>query len=191
MQLGFYFDQTRCTGCHTCNVACKDWHDIEAGPVNWMRVTTIEQGRFPHVFVAWLVLPCCHCEQPDCVAACPVGAITKRADDGIVVVDRELCLGKNKCDLCLQACPYQVPQFGTENNAKMQKCDLCLERVTEGQQPICVEACPMWALDFGSLDQLKARYGEVTEAVGFAYDPGTRPAIIFKAKKIPSLPVSG
>ena len=186
MQLGFYFDQTRCTGCHACNVACKDWHDIDAGPVNWMRVTTIEQGKFPDVFVAWLALPCCHCEQPYCVAACPVDAITKRADDGIVVVDRELCLGKDKCDLCLQACPYQVPQFGTENNAKTQKCDLCLERVTEGQQPICVEACPMWALDFGPLDQLKAKYGDVNEAVGFAYNPETRPAIIFKAKKIPS-----
>ena len=184
MQLGFYFDQTRCTGCHTCNVACKDWHDIDAGPVNWMRVTTIEQGRFPDVFVAWLALPCCHCEQPNCVTACPVGAITKRADDGIVVVDRELCLGKDKCDLCLQACPYQVPQFDVEDNAKMQKCDLCLERVTQGQQPICVEACPMWALDFGPLDQLKVKYGEVTEAVGFAYAPETRPAIIFKPKKI-------
>jgi len=149
-----------------------------------MRVTTIEQGRFPDVFVAWLALPCCHCEQPNCVTACPVGAITKRADDGIVVVDRELCLGKDKCDLCLQACPYQVPQFDVEDNAKMQKCDLCLERVTQGQQPICVEACPMWALDFGPLDQLKAKYGEVTEAVGFAYAPETRPAIIFKPKKI-------
>ena len=47
MQLGFYFDQTRCTGCHTCNVACKDWHDIDAGPVNWMRVTTIGREGFP------------------------------------------------------------------------------------------------------------------------------------------------
>jgi anaerobic dimethyl sulfoxide reductase subunit B (iron-sulfur subunit) len=151
-----------------------------------MRVTTIEQGKFPDVFVSWLALPCCHCEQPDCATACPVGAIAKRADDGIVVVDRELCLGKDKCDLCLQACPYQVPQFGAEANAKMQKCNFCLERVTDGQQPICVEACPMWALDFGPLDQLKAKYGEVTEAVGFSHDPERRPAIIFKPKKTPS-----
>ena len=186
MQLGFYFDQTRCTGCHACNVACKDWHDIDAGPVNWMKVTTIEEGKFPDVFVAWLALSCCHCEQPDCVAACPVGAIAKRTDDGIVVVDRELCLGKDKCDLCLEACPYGVPQFGAEDNAKMQKCDLCLERVTQDQQPICVEACPMWALDFGPLDQLKAKYGEATEAVGFARSPETGPAIIFKPKKTPS-----
>jgi anaerobic dimethyl sulfoxide reductase subunit B (iron-sulfur subunit) len=106
MQLGFYFDQTRCTGCHTCNVACKDWHDIEAGPVNRMRITTIERGKFPNVLVAWLALPCCHCEQLTCVAACPASAITKRADDGIVVVDRELCLGRDKCELCLEACPY-------------------------------------------------------------------------------------
>jgi anaerobic dimethyl sulfoxide reductase subunit B (iron-sulfur subunit) len=186
MQLGFYFDQTRCTGCHACNVACKDWHDIDAGPVNWMKITTIEQGKFPDVFVAWLALPCCHCEQPDCFAACPAGAIAKRTDDGIVMVDRELCLGKDKCDLCLEACPYRVPQFGAEDNAKMQKCDLCLERVTQDQQPICVEACPMWALDFGPLDHLKAKYGEATEAVGFVRAPETRPAIVFKPKKMPS-----
>ena len=45
-QMGFYFDQTRCTGCYACVVACKDWHDIDAGPVSWMRVNTIEKGKF-------------------------------------------------------------------------------------------------------------------------------------------------
>lgn len=182
MQLGFHFDQPRCIGCHTCAVACADWHDTEE-KAKWLRVTTIEQGDFPDVFVSFLALPCCHCEQPDCVAACPVGAIAKRTEDGIVVVARELCLGKNKCDLCLQACPYQVPQFGSEDNAKMQKCNLCLERVTQNQQPICIEACPMWALDFGPLDQLKAKYGDLNEAVGFAYSAETSPAIVFKSKR--------
>jgi anaerobic dimethyl sulfoxide reductase subunit B (iron-sulfur subunit) len=67
----------------------------------------------------------------------------------------------------------------------MQKCDLCLDRVRQGQQPICVEACPMWGLDFGPLDQLKVKYGEVSEAVGFTYAPETRPAIVFKPKRIP------
>ena len=53
-QMGFYFDRTRCTGCYTCTVACKDWHDINAGPANWIRLLTIEDGKFPNLFVAYL-----------------------------------------------------------------------------------------------------------------------------------------
>ena len=116
MQLAFYFDQTRCTGCYTCVVACKDWHDVPAGPASWMKVTTIERGKYPHPFVAFLASACYHCAKPVCLAACPVQAITKREEDGIVVVNRDLCLGKNACDKCLKACPYKAPQFGAEEN---------------------------------------------------------------------------
>jgi hypothetical protein len=82
--------------------------------------------------------------------------------------------------LCRDVCPYLTPRFGID--AKMQKCNLCVDRVDEGQQPICIEACPMWALDFGPLDQLRAKYGEVSAAVGFAYSTETSPAIVFKPK---------
>jgi len=56
MQMGFYFDQTRCIGCFTCIVACKDWHDIPAGPASWRWVHTIEKGKYPELFVSfpWL-----------------------------------------------------------------------------------------------------------------------------------------
>ena len=54
MQMGFYFDQTRCTGCYACVVACKDWHDVPAGPASWRKVATIEEGNFPDLFVAFL-----------------------------------------------------------------------------------------------------------------------------------------
>lgn len=182
MQLAFFFDQTRCIGCYTCVVACKDWHDVSAGPASWMRVATIERGKYPHPFVAFLSTPCYHCAEPSCVPACPVDAISKRKEDGIVVVDRELCLGKDTCQLCLEACPYQAPQFGAEENAKMQKCDLCLERWTEGKQPICAAGCPMRALDAGSIEEMEAKYGQVQQAVGFAYDGKLRPSVVFKPK---------
>ncbi len=182
MQLGFYFDQTRCTGCFTCVVACKDWHDVAAGPASWRRVETIERGRFPEVFVASLSTACCHCADPACVSACPVDAIAKREEDGIVVVDSEKCLGKDDCGLCLQACPYEAPQFGAEDNAKVQMCNLCLERWAEGKKPICVDGCPMRALDAGPIDELSARYGDVREAVGFVYSPQLKPSVIFKPK---------
>lgn len=183
MQMGLYFDQTRCTGCYTCVVACEDWHDIDAGPVKWLRVRTIEDGKFPHVFLAFLVSQCYQCANPPCVLACPEGAIMKRDGDGIVVVDQKKCLGNNEClTLCLNACPWDIPQFGAEENAKMQKCDFCLERLEQGQKPICVEACPAYALDVAPLDELKEKYGDATKAEGFSYSPRFKPSVIFKCK---------
>ena len=186
MQLGFYFDQTRCVGCFTCAVACKDWHDIPAGRVNWMLVTCVEEGSFPRVFVAYLTRPCYHCEEPSCVEACPVEAITKRNENGIVVVDREACLGESGCGgLCLDVCPFDAPQFGDEKNAKMQKCDLCLERWQQGQRPICVEACPVRALDAGPLDELRSKYGYRQEAAGFVHVLEVRPSVVMNGKTNP------
>jgi anaerobic dimethyl sulfoxide reductase subunit B (iron-sulfur subunit) len=182
MQMGFYFDQTRCTGCFTCSVACKDWHDIPAGQTNWLRVMEIEKGKFPNVFVAYLVTGCRHCANPACVTACPVGAISKRQEDGVVVVDQEVCLGKDNCDMCLQACPYEAPQFGTEQNAKMQKCNFCIDRLAEGKYPICVEACPMRALDAGPLDQLMTKYGQSRDAEGFVHSAELDPSVVFNPK---------
>jgi anaerobic dimethyl sulfoxide reductase subunit B (iron-sulfur subunit) len=184
-QMGFYFDQTLCTGCYTCVVACKDWHDIaRAGSVRWLRVKTIEKGDFPKPFLAYLTLACFHCVNPPCVLACPTGAIVKRESDGIVVVDREKCRGNKMCHtLCFNACPWDIPQFGPEEGAKMQKCNLCLERVEQGQQPVCVEACPIYALDAGPIDKLKSKYGDIVEAEGFRYSERFQPAILFKPKR--------
>ena len=108
MQLGFYFNQTRCSGCYACAVACKDWHDVPAGPAKWMRILSTEGGKFPELFVSHLAIPCCHCIEPTCVSACPVNAISKRELDGIVVVDRDTCLGKDNCDMCLEVCLIYV-----------------------------------------------------------------------------------
>ena len=94
MQLGFYFDQTRCTGCCTCVVACKDWHDVPAGPASWRRVITIEEGDFPNLFVAFLTTSCCHCDQPACISVCPVQAIYK--GEGQVLIDYKRCINCGK-----------------------------------------------------------------------------------------------
>lgn len=184
MQVGFYFDQTRCTGCSACRVACKDWNDVPAGPENWMRVLYREQGAYPEVLVSYMVAPCFHCARPVCAQACPVGAISKRQADGIVLVDREACLGNLECDSkCRKACPYDAPQFGPEPGAKMGKCTFCLDRWQAGKQPDCVEACPVRALDAGPLDDLAARYGPGQGAAGFKYAQRTQPAVVLKAKR--------
>ncbi len=183
MQIGFYFDQSRCTGCAACQVACKDWHDVPAGPAKWMRVRYMEEGAFPDIFVSYLVAPCWHCLSPVCAEACPTGAITKRDSDGIVTVNAKACLGKEECGAkCLKACPYEAPQFGAEPGARMQKCNFCIDRVSEGKLPNCVEACPTRALDAGNFDELQHKYGTVQEAAGFTFSQRTRPAVVFKPK---------
>jgi len=99
MQKGFYFDQARCTGCFTCAVACKDWHDTPAGPANWMRIHYNEEGDFPKLFVSHVAAPCYHCAEPGCAFVCPNEALTKREEDGIVIVDRDKCRGDETCGI--------------------------------------------------------------------------------------------
>ena len=183
MQYGIYFDQTRCMGCFTCVVACRDWHDVPAGPASYIRLTTVEKGRYPDLFVAFLPVFCYHCQTPGCVDACPADALTKRKEDGIVTLDAEACLGKDSCGLCLEACPYDAPQFTTEENAMMQKCDLCIDRLAMDKKPICVSGCPMRALDTGPIDELKVKYKAVESAENFTYIESLKPSVVFKPKK--------
>ena len=164
MQLGFYFDQSRCSNCLACVVACKDWNDIPSGDVFWRWVITIEEGEFPNLDVSFLSASCYHCEDAPCIAECPVEAITKRDSDGIVVVDSDACLGRDQCGVCRDACPYGAPRFGHEADSKMQKCNFCLERIDAGvakglkpgvdreATPACVNTCQGRALTFGDLD---------------------------------------
>jgi anaerobic dimethyl sulfoxide reductase subunit B (iron-sulfur subunit) len=183
MQIGFYFDQTRCIGCSACVIACKDWHDIPAGPEKWIRILYNEKGKFPDVFVSYMINPCYHCINPVCIPVCPVGAITKRTEDGIVIVDSKKCLGNVECDSkCLKACPYDAPQFGSEKGAKMHKCNYCIDRHLQNKIPACIESCRTRALDAGTLEELKMKYGHITEADNFVYSKTTKPAIVFKPK---------
>jgi anaerobic dimethyl sulfoxide reductase subunit B len=184
MQIAFYFDQNLCTGCDVCIVACKNWHDVPPGPASWRRVTTIEKGTYPDVFLAFLATSCYHCANPACITACPANAITKRQTDGVVVVDRDSCIGKDAWGFCKEACPYDAPQFGAENDARMQICNFCYDdRLLKGKPPICVAACPMRALDFGPIDELEKKYDKPGDAEGFVYSQELCPSIIIKPKK--------
>lgn len=145
-QYGFLLDLDRCVGCHACEVACKSTRGVGPGH-NWRKVVEIWRGEFPLVSRAFVSLSCLHCADPPCGGACPVGAISKRAEDGIVTVDRDLCTG---CQACYPACPYRVPQFGA--GGIMEKCDLCLER---GIEPACTAPCPAEALFSGKMRDLE------------------------------------
>jgi anaerobic dimethyl sulfoxide reductase subunit B (iron-sulfur subunit) len=144
-QFGFYYDESRCIQCRACEISCKVTNEVEYG-VFWRKVEDIWNGEFPDIQRIFFSKACMHCENPPCVPACPNGAITKRDEDGIVVVDSEKCTG---CRTCLDACPYDIPQFGRDG--KMQKCDYCL---SVGSEPACTMSCPAEALFSGDLDAL-------------------------------------
>lgn len=112
MQLAFYYDQTRCMGCYTCVIACKDWNDVPPGTAAWRKVMTLEGGKFPNPFAARLSTSCYHCAEPACVYACPADAIGKREDDGIVVVDQEKCRGRDHCGYAVMV---DVPAEGRKS----------------------------------------------------------------------------
>jgi len=144
-QYGFYFDADRCIQCRTCELACKSVRNIEPA-IKWMRVVEIWSGVYPNLTREFFALACMHCAKPACMEVCPTGAISKRGEDGIVVVDRDKC---NGCQDCFSACPYGVPQFG--DDGIMQMCDFCSGI---NMEPVCAVCCPTEALKFGSLDQL-------------------------------------
>lgn len=147
-QYGFDFDPARCVQCHACEAACKALHGVEPG-VRWRRVIPVWSGAFPAVTNKSVSFACLHCGDPPCEAICPRGAIEKRREDGIVVVDPKKCFG---CHLCFTACPFGVPQFGSDG--RMQKCDLCVDLLDQGKEPACVATCPAEALRFGMLEEL-------------------------------------
>jgi Fe-S-cluster-containing dehydrogenase component len=117
---------------------------------------------------------CLHCETPACVTVCPTGASYKRAEDGIVLVDEDKCIG---CQLCAWACPYGAREISPKRGT-MQKCTLCVDRIYNetldpaDRQPACVAACPTRARHFGDLGDPDSAISQlVAERDGYALMP--------------------
>ena len=168
-QYGFYFDSTRCTGCRTCEMACKDYKDLSQ-TVAYRRVYDYEGGTWTDAgdgiytsdaFAYHVSLGCQHCAMPACMAKCPQGAISKDTDTGLVFIDDEKCTGVGAC---VETCPYNVPVLDKEKGQGV-KCDGCADRVAEGLQPICVEACPLRALEFGASFELQKRHPDAVRSI--------------------------
>jgi formate dehydrogenase iron-sulfur subunit len=150
----FLFDATRCIDCRACMVACSVENKI---PMNKTRIWVSGvglKGEYPDLERASMVYHCMHCNEPDCLSACPVGAYTKR-EDGPVIYDADKCIG---CRYCMNACPFGVPHFdydkGLVPGAFIDKCTMCPQRIDIGLEPACVATCPTEALDFGEWEDL-------------------------------------
>lgn len=167
-QYGFFIDLSRCIGCNSCVIACKQWHDIEPGPAKWMRVYQWEKGAYPDIEVHTLPIMCLHCQNPVCADACPHQALFKEEKYGAVLVDPEKCTGERKC---FAACPYGAPQYASDNpHEKMTKCNMCIDRLEQGLTPICILSCSMRALEFGPIEELRKKYSQGTAASGLSQD---------------------
>lgn len=185
MQYGFYFDNTRCTGCKTCEMACKDYYDLGTDRT-YRRVIDYEGGQweagesgtYTHsVYAYHISLSCNHCNNAACIQVCPTGAMHKD-DQGLVWPDWRKCIG---CGYCTMACPYHAPIID-QKAKKSSKCDGCRERIAQGKEAICVEACPLRALEFRSITAIEKDYpgcgSQIMPLPDYAY---TLPNLVIKS----------
>jgi len=140
-------DLRKCVGCQACTVACNSEWGVPAGFARTHVHFTPVAGTFPNLVESSYVAQCNHCDHPPCVGACPTGA-TFQAENGIVKIDRGLCIG---CGFCVEACPYDARFIDPAIN-KADKCDFCSARIANGLEPACVKTCTAHAKFFGDLE---------------------------------------
>ncbi len=143
MDFGLRIHSKECVGCHACEVACKQEHDLPPG-ADLIRILE-KIPRFQPVY-------CRHCVTPPCLEACPTQAIFR--DKGVVLLEPKKCIG---CKACMEACPFDAMGFDLEKGVAV-KCDMCLhQRVMAGQKPACATVCPSRCIEFKGLEEMFAR----------------------------------
>lgn len=195
-------------GAERAIAACTAAHNIPQIPehgkeIRWLweepfeKVFPSEESEYARGIYAGSATPvmCNHCEKPACVRVCPTGATWKREQDGIVMMDWHRCIG---CKYCVVACPYGArsfnfyepaayvkkinPDFPTRSKGVVEKCNFCAERLADGKQPVCVEACGNKALVFGNLADPNS---EVRQLLGSRFsirrkpELGTQPNVFY------------
>ena len=172
--VGFFTDSSICIGCKACEVACKEWNHVPVDGLNflgssydntgalgansWRHVAFIEQDRPVATDgtggMRWLMNSdvCKHCAHAACLEVCPTGALM-RTEFGTVVVQSDVC---NGCGYCVSACPFGVIER-REGDGRAFKCTLCYDRLKGHMQPACAQACPTQSIQFGPIEELRAR----------------------------------
>ncbi len=185
-RVGFFTDTSICIGCKACEVACKEWNlvpedglaftgfsydnTVELSANSWRHVAFIEQsaevglapnmaperGDVPQADFRWLMESdvCKHCTHAGCLDVCPTGAIL-RTEFGTVVIQDDVC---NGCGYCVTGCPFGVISIREiAHDGGAHKCTLCYDRLRGDLEPACAKACPTGSIQFGPLDELRAR----------------------------------
>ena len=162
--VGILYDSNLCIGCQACMSACKEANDMPAEFIGDQRIWDNPTGLSSKTLniikmhkegneINYVKKQCMHCNEPACVNACPVSAMQKDKQTGIVTYDKNACLG---CRYCQIACPYNVPKFEWEDPfPRLYKCQLCDHLLKKGDYSACCSACPTGASLFGPVKKLK------------------------------------
>ena len=149
----FVIDVSRCNGCYSCQIVCKDEHvandwtpyakpQPDTGQF-WLKQNEFVRGTVPKVKMYYLPVLCMHCDDAPCIPACPIEGAIYRRDDGLIIIDPVKCTG---CKSCVDSCPYGVIYLNEDLNLA-QKCTGCAHLLDKGwKEPRCVDACPTEAI---------------------------------------------
>jgi formate dehydrogenase iron-sulfur subunit len=161
---GFLVDTSRCIGCRSCQVACKQWNKLEADktsnkgtfenprdltPALFNRIRFIEKESSGEITWLFFNERCMHCGDAGCMKVCPSPGALFRTKEGIVAYNKDKCIS---CKYCVSACPFNIPRYDEDD--KVSKCHLCLDRIGGGMTPACAKACPTETLKFGNRNEL-------------------------------------
>jgi len=179
-QYAFEVNLDSCSGCKACVVACHNLNGLDEGET-WRSVGLLHGGTSQLPVLQHVTTACHHCLEPPCLEGCPVLAYEKDPVTGIVRHLDDQCIG---CQYCILKCPYDVPKYSRAKGI-VRKCDMCRDRLSVGEAPACVQACPNQAIRITVVSQVAAR--ENAEANLFlpgAPEPGyTLPTTIYKTSR--------
>ena len=194
-RMGFFTDTSICIGCKACEVACKEWNGVpgqDGVRASWASPTTTPASWAPTRGATWPSSSrsrpdertaggfrwlmssdvCKHCTSAACLEVCPTGSLV-RTEFGTVVVQEDIC---NGCGYCIPACPFGVIDQ-READGRVWKCTMCYDRLRGGLEPACATACPTKSIQFGPLDELRARAAgrvDTLQAAGVDRGPPVR-----------------
>ena len=177
-QYTFVIDCDRCIGCKGCQVACKLQNTVALGQGRNKVCTIGPSGVFPNLEMYFMTALCQQCAEPFCVNVCPTGACYKDESDGVIKIDRGLCIG---CGSCKRACPYDCINANKELRVA-DKCDICASLRAKGESPACVRNCSGSALHFGDLNDPESEVAKLlaetaSEHIHTLRDEGNGPTV--------------
>ena len=179
-QYAFEVDLDSCSGCKACVAACHNLNGLETDEL-WRNVGLLVGGTQEKPAVQHVTAACHHCLEPACMHGCPVNAYEKDAVTGIVEHLDDQCIG---CKYCMFMCPYDVPVYSPSKGI-VRKCNMCIDRLSVGEAPACVQSCPHEAIKIRkvSRDQV-IENSETQQLVPGAPDMGiTLPTTMYKTDR--------